>query len=241
MDKVFGLAGYTCIGTIRAHAGYVALLFRHDLAPQAERVQVPFMVPAVMAKLTCRINSSTRGIHRTIMVASCHLAPFADSANQRMQQVEDILSSSSPLPLIVAGDTNMRVKEDYVMEQRLDLKDFWKLAGSHAEHRFTWDTQDHRPAGGHFNRYYGDDTRQYHSRYDRIYIHPQGALTPTVTSFDLIANDPIPPSKTHFLSDHFGMEAKVNLQWMDATEDSDGSSDSNRQEKPQKRPKIQST
>ena len=68
------------------------------------------------------------------------------------------------------------------MEDDLQLLDVWKVAGSNPSTQFTWDTMDHRTdatgtgedgdkKGGYFNQYYGQSTRQYTARYDRIYIH----------------------------------------------------------------------
>ena len=94
------------------------------------------------------------------------------------------------------------------------LLDGWKLAGSQDLTRYTWDTIDHRDdvQGGSFNQYYGGSTRQYQARYDRIYCSKTAVADIRVPSFDLIANLPL-TSNNHFLSDHFGISAVVNIQW----------------------------
>ena len=221
--------GYSTIGTKRSHAGYVALLVKKELLlstnqgqgqvqVSVSRADVPFMVPAVMAKLKFHLSSATT----SVMIASCHLEPFGEGASLRKQQMENMVLASAPssLPLIVAGDTNMRVAEDYTMEHELGFQDAWKLAGADPATKFTWDTLDHRTGNqddGSYNCYYGQNTRQYHSRYDRVYIHthPQNNenLNVSVPSFQLIANRPIAPSQTHFLSDHFGIATTILLHW----------------------------
>ena len=81
--------------------------------------------------------------------------------------------------------------------------------------QWTWDTIDHRRgnAGGFFNQYYGEHTRQYQARYDRVYVHENDmidlAIPPT---FELIANQPLTSYKD-FLSDHFGVTSHFQLTW----------------------------
>mmetsp|Transcript_26567 Transcript_26567/g.32762 ORF Transcript_26567/g.32762 Transcript_26567/m.32762 type:complete len:131 (-) Transcript_26567:578-970(-) len=128
----------------------------------------------------------------------------------------------------------MRVSEDGTMEKELKLKDVWKLAGSNPKTKFTWNTKDNRTnkgknwgvggvGGGSFNRYYGENTREYNARYDRMYISTDpdvmeisndgagsGSGAPT---FELIANEPVNNNNLHFLSDHFGMVSKMKLDW----------------------------
>eukprot|EP00584_Thalassiosira_punctigera_P002621 CAMPEP_0172547244 /NCGR_PEP_ID=MMETSP1067-20121228/16824_1 /TAXON_ID=265564 ORGANISM="Thalassiosira punctigera, Strain Tpunct2005C2" /NCGR_SAMPLE_ID=MMETSP1067 /ASSEMBLY_ACC=CAM_ASM_000444 /LENGTH=370 /DNA_ID=CAMNT_0013334301 /DNA_START=170 /DNA_END=1279 /DNA_ORIENTATION=+ len=195
-------------------------------------------------------GSRTRST-RVVNICSCHLAPFGGGAERRRKQIQSLLEISSgsrtndnnsnkPPPLVIAGDTNMRLEEDQVMEGTLKLRDVWKESGEDPTTRYTWDTEDHRGdtkeegrgggGGGYFNRYYGEDTRQYKTRYDRIYIsdHRQEeeeeeevnnlskkqekqktkksclSLEVSAKSFGLLANRPVNPlTKTHFLSDHF--------------------------------------
>jgi hypothetical protein len=162
--------------------------------------------------------------------------------------------------LLVAGDTNMRDSEDVVMQDELHFQDAWKLAGSNLTTQFTWDTtvQNCLPSSTNSttnntnsnrdgmttpppprtiqNLYYGQRTRAYQRRYDRIYIHnghtaihddhqqhqrhhqqqqqqQDDLFSVKVHSFELLANKPIEPSRFHFLSDHFGMAADLEFSW----------------------------
>jgi endonuclease/exonuclease/phosphatase family metal-dependent hydrolase len=137
-----------------------------------------------------------------------------------------------PLLVVLAGDTNMRDEEDNTMEHdEFQLLDAWKLAGSDPATRYSWDTVDHaiHGDGNYFNQYYGSRTRQYQRRYDRIYLssqpdeqensshdqqqpsHNDGKVITTVPNFQLIANQPLLGSTNHFLSDHFGISAQINV------------------------------
>jgi endonuclease/exonuclease/phosphatase family metal-dependent hydrolase len=206
---------YQAMGAIYSHADQVILLVKQGIS--AEEVSVDMGLPAIMAEL--RIGK------RHLLVASVHLAPFRGGSSKRKAQLEYLLqkASSLSLPLIIAGDTNMRVSEDHTMEDDLKLLDVWKLAGSNPGTKWTWDTVDHTntgfmsnwfgEAGGYFNKYYGPSTREYSARYDRIYIATRvGDLEIKNATFELIANQSL-TNKYHFLSDHFGISSTLELGW----------------------------
>ena len=254
--------GYQVIGSTPAHAGDVVLLIRKEwMVRHNVRRIVPDdrFLPVVMAEINVVESASNTenrpAIHNrniSFVVGSCHLAPFVQGSFERQQQVEDAIDRASPLPLILAGDTNMRATEDSVMEgDPLFLLDAWKQNGSNPKTSNTWDTVDHRSSSsptakdepvGTFNRYYGYTTRQYTARYDRIYISQPHMRDPLIITeiaqkqqmqgqqkpaslqvsllrevqaprFDLIANRPLLGSQTHFLSDHFGVSATIDLVW----------------------------
>lgn len=206
--------GYTVMGVGSSHAGYIMLLVRDSLAAHATSVTPGFglrmvwRLPAVMAQITDPNDSS-----RAINVASCHLAPFQHGANDRSSQIQEMLDMSEGMPLVITGDTNMRDEEDTVMEGAYDLRDAWKEAGGNPKTQFSWDTSNHLEEGGFFNRYYGERTREYTRRYDRLYISKGKGLKISVESFGLVANEPVNPfTRTHFLSDHFGISVELNLE-----------------------------
>jgi endonuclease/exonuclease/phosphatase family metal-dependent hydrolase len=208
-QQLFGEADYQVLGATYAHADQVVLLVRNGISARL----VPLHknngdLPAVMAELQWK--------GRRLLVASVHLAPFEGAARRRRKQVEELLrQAGGSIPLVFAGDTNMRLAEDETMEEEMGLLDVWKLAGSDAQTKFTWDTKDHtaEETGGSFNRYYGKSTRENNARYDRIYC-TKSMPVEVPPSFELIANQPL-TSKYHFLSDHFGMSAVLKLLWVD--------------------------
>jgi hypothetical protein len=231
---------YNFIGARRSHAEYVGLFVKKNI--DAKLVDLgddhhPEQLPAVVAELTSSSHSlpssSKRG--RKIWVASVHLEPFADGSHTRRGQMAILIAkaaSAGVAAILVAGDTNMRVAEDKVMENMstmsggLALQDLWKLSGSSIETKYTWNTRNNTSTGGYFNQFYGGDTREYIARYDRVYFkafteHVSSvdgeACSPsnpiTTTQFDLIANIPLGSSKKHFLSDHFGIHTVFRLSW----------------------------
>jgi hypothetical protein len=265
MDSLF--PDYNLVGVRRSHADYVALLIRKGIDYTPVRLvdgSGREILPVVVAELTsCPSPSSDNdqqggdgdsetssvsesGSHkcRKIWIASVHLEPFASGSYKRRGQMEILVAKASTAAvgaIFVAGDTNMRVAEDNVMERSasaggdgsgLGLQDLWKLSGSNIQTKYTWNTRNNISSGGFFNQYYGNDTREYIARYDRIYFkaftttendsssshHVKGvkcvANKPiTVTQFKLIGNHPIGSSKKHFLSDHFGIYTSFRLTW----------------------------
>lgn len=216
MDQVFGPEGYKAVGATYSNADQVVLLVKKEI----EAKLIPLRgFPVIMAELKI-------GEHR-LLAASVHLEPFQQGFSKRAKQMKAIIeiAKSSSLPVVIAGDTNMRPTEDVVMEEDLQLLDVWKLAGSDPRTQFTWDTIDHRHDGtkagendeGYFNQYYGETTRQYTARYDRIYVHHaihlielEASNNSSPVTFELIANKPM-TSKLDFLSDHFGVVSKLPI------------------------------
>lgn len=207
---------YQVMGRTPSHADYVVLLIKKGISAKfvsTERGEI--RIPGVLAELTWKDD-------RHLLVASVHLAPFLTGADTRQIQVEALLRQAKKLdmPILIAGDTNMRASEDGVMEgyNNLGLLDAWKEGGAQPETKFTWDTVDHTTAdgGGSFNRYYGQTTREYTARYDRIYLsqHNKTLLSVVVDSFELIANKPL-TNRNHFLSDHFGIATELSFNWIE--------------------------
>lgn len=221
-DQVFGPEGYKAVGATYSHADHVVLLVKKEI--DATLIPTPSL-PVVMAEL--KFGTETGEEHR-LLVASVHLEPFKQGFRKRALQMQTIVTEAKSLPIIIAGDTNMRQTEDGVMEGDLQLLDVWKLAGSNPRTKFTWDTVDHRNDAAekgedagintlYFNQYYGETTRQYNARYDRIYIHHANHSMEldqdsAPVTFDLIANKPM-TSKLDFLSDHFGVVSKLPIKW----------------------------
>jgi len=213
------------LGTAASHAKNVVLLVRKGINA---RLVSTGPGGVVLAELSHK--------DRKILVAGVHLTPFKELSDLRQKEIE-VLSNyarSVGLSLLLAGDTNMRESEDLALEDGRGLSDAWKLAGSDPGNQFTWDTRDHTTksitttarggeaavfVNGSFNRYYGERTRQYAARYDRIYFFPSDDRSGRchlegvkVDSFELFANRPL-TNPYHFLSDHFGVSTVLSLKW----------------------------
>jgi endonuclease/exonuclease/phosphatase family metal-dependent hydrolase len=150
LDRRSIFPNYQIIGSQSSHAPYVVLLVRKEIP--AKRIHLDGHIPAVVAELQMsmsgKIEEDSYGVGRdrliTLWVASVHLEPFQSGAERRRQQLQSLANKArlAHIPaLFIAGDTNMRVSEDKVAENEknggLQLKDFWKLAGSNIETKYT--------------------------------------------------------------------------------------------------------
>jgi endonuclease/exonuclease/phosphatase family metal-dependent hydrolase len=200
------LPGYECIGSCESHCLHVVLLIKTQWASYCSRVP-NVQAPAVLGRLTFSSGAS-------LLLGSCHFAPFADGASERMQQMRTVLHhrKTTDSRFCLAGDFNMRAKEDLKFEA-LGVRDAWKDAGAVHKEKNTWDSCDRTPrhasvGTGPHNAYHGTEAFQFACRFDRIYLSGENLTT---TSFRLFANKPL-TTPFHFLSDHFGMVAKLNIK-----------------------------
>lgn len=193
------LPGYFCCGSTPSHCENVMLFLKEEWASLSKVVTVEDG-PAVLAQ----VDFSNHG---PLVVGSCHLEPYKGNACVRLQQAQDILSSvADGVPLVLAGDFNMRQSEEKAVESNYGLHDAWKEAGSRKSEKFTWDSRDRTAYGGAYNKYHLD-AFGFTCRFDRIYFRGDGL---TVQDFRLIGNKPV-TNPLHYLSDHFGMSAGLQV------------------------------
>ncbi|KAI7843423.1 hypothetical protein COHA_002901 [Chlorella ohadii] len=132
-----------------------------------------------------------------LYVAGCHLEPFAEGADYRLAQINMVMREVPPRAhFVLAGDTNMRVKENAAVESR-GLVDAWQQVGAPRAQAYSWNTQ--------VNHYHGPGAHEYIARYDRIYVRGLEA-----TSYQLVANEPLTDAGD-FLSDHFGLLCELRV------------------------------
>jgi endonuclease/exonuclease/phosphatase family metal-dependent hydrolase len=228
----YQLVGNSCT---RSHAGFVCLFIKESLV-STTTATTALPLPTTKDNLLILPGSpivatvvrlSGGQPQRKIAIASVHLEPFEDGDRGRQSQVEELIDAAAHVgvdALIFMGDTNMRDEEDETMEGELGLMDAWKQSGALEETRYSWDTMPHSDKDEFIsqNLYYGHSTRAYQRRYDRIYVldlhqHDHKSKSPSfhlaVPSLELIANQPIAPTQTQFLSDHFGIAAELCLIW----------------------------
>lgn len=148
-DRNRAFADYKLIGYQSSHAPYVALYVHQKW--NATRVMQEAMnnfdfegLPAVVAEMDlCAAETGTQYSDehspRRLWIASLHLEPFAGGASIRKRQLKALTTKAKAanVPLILAGDTNMRVSEDSVADDDLGLVDLWKLAGSDIRTKYT--------------------------------------------------------------------------------------------------------
>jgi endonuclease/exonuclease/phosphatase family metal-dependent hydrolase len=209
----FSHPGYYSIGTAQSHCGYVALLVKNGFLNKDDddeeenqennlltRVPILWTVDDMMAvEPPMVVGSMTLPNQKQLFVISCHLEPYAEGAAIRQAQLQALTQSLPPNAMaILAGDMNVRKKEDGIMEN-LHWKDAWKEAGSIRRHEFTWNSKTNQYHEGAF---------QFTCRFDRVYLRN----SPGVASFKLIANGAIPNDELgecYYLSDHFGILTTV--------------------------------
>jgi len=133
------LPGYICLGKASAHVEYAMLfLVRESLAARANPIKLadswdPYGYKHVV--LACLQFAGD-----SVVIGSCHLAPFTAGSSERLNKVKVMLSHCHPEDkLLIAGDYNMRQAEDGDFET-LGLSEAWKEAGSDKEKKFTFDS-----------------------------------------------------------------------------------------------------
>ncbi|PNH11679.1 Tyrosyl-DNA phosphodiesterase 2 [Tetrabaena socialis] len=134
---------------------------------------------------------------RRLFAASAHLAPFAEFDQERARQLADIVRAvPADVPLVLAGDTNMRERETGQAAAN-GLADAWLESGSPPEQRWSVNTC--------VNRYFADG-HAFTARYDRLLY--RGC---TLLGFAVTADQPCSDTPQHYLSDHFGLVASLRL------------------------------
>lgn len=152
LDRKRIFSEFQLIGSQTSHAPHVAL-FVHEQW-NAKRILQDSLdsfdfegLPAVMAEIDISSKpkdnddnpDTEQQQQRRLWVASVHLEPFAGGAAIRKRQLQALSqhARAANVPLIIAGDTNMRVSEDSMAEGDLGLQDLWKFAGSDFQTKYT--------------------------------------------------------------------------------------------------------
>ena len=164
-----------------SHGGIINILHTKKVK-EIEHIDVES--PALLIKF--KINK------KTVFLGGCHLAPFPENSEKRIQELL-LIRSEVPLNsnLILVGDMNIREKETKFLEKKdniMQLKD----SGNKTK---TW------------HRAFFDDT-SYHitSRFDRLFISPDMKIN----QFELFGKK-YNNKKVKFLSDHMAIKADITL------------------------------
>ena len=142
-----------------------------------------------------------QGLQNHFVFVGCHLFPFKQNAEIRIEQIGDLLRAltniSDKYPIIMAVDMNMRESETKNMVSTYELDDaYWKTDQA-PEFKYTWDSRVNL---------YREDAFQFVCRFDRIFLSNE-----RVGTFKLIGNHPASENPNHFISDHFGISAEIEL------------------------------
>ena len=164
-----------------SHGGLINLLFRKDL----NKINfIPIEAPVLLIKY------NFNGID--IFIGGCHLFPFAENAERRM---EELLITRSVVPpknsLILIGDMNIREKESKFLEKKNNILD---LIDS-GDKRKTW-----------FSHFFDNKSFNVGMRFDRLFISP----SLVIEEFDLFGKSII-FKKVKYLSDHMAIKTKIKI------------------------------
>lgn len=184
-----------------SHCGFVLIFVSRRFQQQNGIVVQSSQVPNTPSVLM-EVSFGKRGC--ILGVASVHLAPYRSGEDRRLCQLQALLRhfekrvAMRNVPLIIMGDTNMRVTETDKVERALNCRD--------VRTPLTFDTR--------VNWYHGKPTSDsrggYASRYDRVLLRGSVRQSGKVT---LVGAEPIDSHRPHhFLSDHFGLTVNVRLE-----------------------------
>jgi len=179
---------YKLVELATSHAPGRVMLFVQSGVPVSNVRKVG---PAVVARLT------VHGVD--VDVASIHLAPFKRGVASRDLQIREVYKIVAR-PAVVLGDTNMRAKEGTYP----GWEDAWISLKRNRSTRFSWD--------GHKNWYHGAEDFRFCCRFDRVFVANGKEAVLKPESFKLIGNEPILGVPHNYLSDHFGVVAKLALE-----------------------------
>ena len=108
LEGLLAAAGYARVAAAPTHSGFSAV-YLHARVRQAAASVAPFAVgPVAAAELAFAGGDS-------LVFAGCHLEPFAEGAEERLRQVQDLVrapAARGAARLILVGDTNMRKAEE---------------------------------------------------------------------------------------------------------------------------------
>ena len=126
--------GLPYAGTTSAlsHCGWVHIFLHHRLLPRVTATRVAG--PSVIVRLS---QADGGGESSSVVLASCHLAPFKSGAGERMAQLRTIVATcrggANPC-VVIGGDMNMRDSES---GSNCGLDDAWEAVGCPKDAEFT--------------------------------------------------------------------------------------------------------
>ena len=166
-----------------SHGGLIHLLYNKKIKDKIEVLKTAEL-PFVIIKYTHEKKS--------IFLGGCHLAPFPENGEVRLNQLL-LIRSIIPINenIVLIGDMNIREKETKFMEKEnnvLNLRDS-------GDKRKTW-----------YRAFFEPDKVNITSRFDRLFLSPNVKLN----KFDLFGKK-YENKKLELLSDHLAIKAEVEI------------------------------
>lgn len=166
-----------------SHGGLIHLLYNKKIKDKIDVLKTDEL-PFVIIKYTNQ--------NKSIFIGGCHLAPFPENGEVRLNQ---LLFIRSIIPinenLVLIGDMNIREKETKFMEKEnnvLNLRDS-------GDKRKTW-----------YRAFFEPDKVNITSRFDRLFLSPNVKLN----NFDLFGKK-YENKKLVLLSDHLAIKAEIEV------------------------------
>ena len=159
-----------------SHSGNIATLVRNEMKDEIESIAIGRF--AVLAKMESR----------QLTLANVHLAPSQEGVDKRMRMLAKLIEKCETSGLVVAGDTNTRIKEEAGIEAL-------GLTG-HRPPRPTWDTKINQ---------FRPNSRQFTAYFTRYFHNDQVAVDEVEVWVDKVEYN----EERFHLSDHFPMSGSV--------------------------------
>ena len=164
----------------KSHSGNLATLVHNPLAT-AEL--------AITTVGGCAIL--TTFVELGLTIANVHLPAGKGGEADRLVYLSKVIEASPTLPLLIVGDTNMRVAEADTM---LDLG----FTGNKPPHP-TWDSRRNN---------FRADAYEFHAYFTRWFASPGISVSDVFVHRDPVVHD----DKTFFVSDHYALSGRVSLK-----------------------------
>jgi len=163
----------------RSHSGHLATLVNQELA-----------TTEITLKSVERCAILTTFVDLGITIANVHLVPGKGAGPDRLMQITQIIDASPTKPLLIVGDTNMRIVE---AEPLIDLG----FSGEKPPH-MTWDSRRNR-----FRR----DMPEFGAYFTRWFASPGVTVTDVEVHRQPVEHN----NYSFFVSDHYAMSGSVSL------------------------------
>jgi len=161
----------------RSHSGNLATLIRNELVDEQ---------PSATVVDGCALLTTFPA--RNLTIANVHLTAGKGAGGDRLAQLTDVIEASPTLPLVIIGDTNMRLAE---AEALIGLG----FSGDKPA-QVTWDSRRNR---------FRKDMPEFSAYFTRWFASPGAAVTNVE-----VHNEPVEfDDRSFFVSDHFALTGQI--------------------------------
>ncbi len=163
----------------KSHSGNLATLVRNELAT----TELAIATVGGCAILTTFVDLD-------LTVANVHLPAGKGAAPDRLMNISKVIEASPTLPLVIVGDTNMRLDET-------DALTNLGFTGDKPPHA-TWDSRRNR---------FRQDMPEFSAYFTRWFASPGVCVSDVVVHRDPVEHD----DRHFFVSDHYALSGRIHL------------------------------